>query len=365
MSTHSLRWGLQNMDAHTPLRVRVTAKSYSSTFKTWNNFSIIRHLLTYLSGWHCVVKSMTLRETAGGNLPCWRDPASLQLGLCCSRKSLSLHFTFTLTQQGGRKDCFTSGFIKQQHSTADIHDADTAALLTRVCKGACVCFCAEWLHPSVHGSSGESPGGGAVPSGEQCQPEYGHWGTACVNESMHFLCLSRAVCGTHHVHVPAPPSVLPSSLCISVFVPFPSHWHDISTFSHLCFSSEPQRVPPPPSLSLSLHEGLGRASLISAAAYVRWWRQSDLGWVTDKVRPPITASPQWLLLLLLLSFTLLSTHATVRHQMNGPTVHTVRDLDNVIPSQTTAAGAVVVEKGLPFKMSTRPHVRYNNIRSLT
>lgn len=70
--------------------------------------------------------------------------------------------------------------------------------------------CAEWLHSSLHGSPGESPRGGTVPSGEQCQPEYGHWGTvrvcvcsylyvcqSCVHlstvvplqyVSMHFLC---------------------------------------------------------------------------------------------------------------------------------------------------------------------------------
>lgn len=33
---------------------------------------------------------------------------------------------------------------------------------------------AEWLHSFVHGSPGEPPGGGTVPSGEQCQPEHGH-----------------------------------------------------------------------------------------------------------------------------------------------------------------------------------------------
>lgn len=46
-----------------------------------------------------------------------------------------------------------------------------------VCKRLCVFWfmlCAEWLHSSVHGSPGESPGGGAVPSGEQRQPEYRH-----------------------------------------------------------------------------------------------------------------------------------------------------------------------------------------------
>lgn len=39
---------------------------------------------------------------------------------------------------------------------------------------------AEWLHSSVHGSPGEPPGSGTVPSGEQCQPEYGHRGTVHV-----------------------------------------------------------------------------------------------------------------------------------------------------------------------------------------
>lgn len=56
-------------------------------------------------------------------------------------------------------------------------------------------LCAEWLHSSVHGVPGKPPGGGAVPSGAQRQPEYGHRGTVCV-------CL--IVCGC--VPVLCPPS---------------------------------------------------------------------------------------------------------------------------------------------------------------
>lgn len=64
-------------------------------------------------------------------------------------------------------------------------------LLCNVWKRLCVFWfmlCAEWLHSSVHGSPGESPGGGAVPSGEQRQPEYRHWGTVRVCVCVCFLC---------------------------------------------------------------------------------------------------------------------------------------------------------------------------------
>lgn len=46
----------------------------------------------------------------------------------------------------------------------------------------CKCFfslviCAEWLHSVIHGSPGESPGGGTVSPGERGQPEHCHRGS--------------------------------------------------------------------------------------------------------------------------------------------------------------------------------------------
>lgn len=35
---------------------------------------------------------------------------------------------------------------------------------------------AEWLHAAVHGRSGESPGGCAVPAGERWEPKHRHRG---------------------------------------------------------------------------------------------------------------------------------------------------------------------------------------------
>lgn len=90
--------------------------------------------------------------------------------------------------------------------------------------------------------------------------------------------------------------VSPPPLCLSSFYhPDPTHSESLCLFlvlsvSHIlalstslsflhpppCAPSPLPLLPRPP----SLHEGLGRASLIGS---VWWWRQSDLEWVTDEV----------------------------------------------------------------------------------
>lgn len=171
-------------------------------------------------------------------------------------------------------------------------------------------LCAEWLHSSVHGCPGESPRGGTVPSGEQRQSEYGHWGTvhisvfvlshvygrSCVRPS-HLYSLSPCYCirCTNHLHLlhSSASFLLLSSRPYSLHIPvcFPSLLFSVSHSAFVCPISflrppPPARLPPfssspPPSPSPSLHEGLGRASLIGSV----WWRgQSDLEWVTDEVR---------------------------------------------------------------------------------
>lgn len=178
-----------------------------------------------------------------------------------------------------------------------------------VCKRLCVFWfmlCAEWLHSSVHGSPGESPGGGAVPSGEQRQPEYRHWGTVHVCVCVCFLCshvcpflcsmypcifyatvvskvFLSVVLTTSISSPPLFPSLPPfflhpppphfASVSIGVFIflsPFSLSCfclfliffvsHDPSLIFPLFSSACPTSSPP----SSSLYEGLGRTSLIGS-----------------------------------------------------------------------------------------------------
>ena len=129
-----------------------------------------------------------------------------------------------------------------------------------------VCLlCAEWLHSSVHGCPGESPRGGPVPSGEQRQSEYGHWGTvhisvfvlcrvfvcrSCVRTS-HLYSLSPCyyICCTNHLHLlPSSASFLLSSSrphSLRIPVCFPSLLFSVSHSPFVCPISF-LRPPPPP-----------------------------------------------------------------------------------------------------------------------
>lgn len=119
---------------------------------------------------------------------------------------------------------------------------------------------------------------------------------SCVRPS-HLYSLSPCYCirCTNHLHLlPSSASfLLLSSRPYSLHTPvcFPSLLFSVSHSAFVCPISflrppPPARLPPfssspPPSPSPSLHEGLGRASLIGSV----WWRgQSDLEWVTDEVR---------------------------------------------------------------------------------
>lgn len=123
-----------------------------------------------------------------------------------------------------------------------------------------------------------------------CAPLYSHTFTVCLHAfSLPRSCMvftsvvlttfisSPPLCLSSFYH---PDPTHPESLCLFPILSV-SHVLTLSTFlSFLCPS------PPAPSLlpllprSPSLHEGLGRASLIGS---VWWWRQSDLEWVTDEV----------------------------------------------------------------------------------
>lgn len=170
----------------------------------------------------------------------------------------------------------------------------------------CVVLCAEWLHSSVHGSPGKSPGGGTIPSGEQRQPEYGHWGTVCMRVFVIVWCAftvcvyiyssSRVstcglyICCTNHLHLLSSSvsffvlTSLPHSLCICLCLHLFLHVSVLSLLPSFFVSHSHSACPlsfsTPPSHPPSLHEGLGRASLIGS---LWWWRQSDLEWVTDEV----------------------------------------------------------------------------------
>lgn len=106
------------------------------------------------------------------------------------------------------------------------------------------------------------------------------------------------ICCTNHLHLLSSSvsflllSSLPHSLCICPSLRLFLRLSVLScpfclTFSlsaSLSFHHPPLTAPSPLPLLPhfpSLHEGLGRASLIGS---VWWWRQSDLEWVTDEVR---------------------------------------------------------------------------------
>ena len=157
---------------------------------------------------------------------------------------------------------------------------------------------AEWLHSPVHGRPGESPGGGTLPSGEQRQPEYGHWGTvqvcycvyickSCVHLTTATVCLhafSSVICGlyiccTNHLHlllsVSSRFSFTVLSLCpfcLTFSLCLPLCLHTVLFCLSLLLL---------PSSLLISSWGTSRAPLIGSV----WWRrQSDLEWVTDEVR---------------------------------------------------------------------------------
>lgn len=84
---------------------------------------------------------------------------------------------------------------------------------------------AEWLHSSVHGSPGESPWGGAVPSGEQRQPEYSHWGTVCVCANM-CMCASPPVSAVNYSMTPC---IFSASVLYSLYICCTNHLHLLSS----------------------------------------------------------------------------------------------------------------------------------------
>lgn len=151
----------------------------------------------------------------------------------------------------------------------------------------CVCYCVYMCQSCFH-------------------PSYCYSLSPCIFSAS--VMYGLYICCTNHLHLLSSPFLLlssrPHSLCVSVcfstspcpFFTFLSLWlfPRLSRFTFslrlpLVFppsscacplSPLPLLLPPTPRSS-SLHEGLGRASLIGS---VWWWRQSDLESVTDEVR---------------------------------------------------------------------------------
>lgn len=92
-------------------------------------------------------------------------------------KSLTLKISLqNLIEQGWHHPCSLHLFLSFQGGKESV-SAFRGELRLTCTNVFSLVICAEWLHSVIHGSPGESPGGGTLSPGERGQPEHRHRGS--------------------------------------------------------------------------------------------------------------------------------------------------------------------------------------------